>query len=256
MNKGVLMQIQHPPAMPFGPQRGYPIQNGCYTFSGADPFVNQVVLNASLHGTPGSRVFTDVSRAPKQLIPYGRTHVSSLQSVLKESSAYFQGSNDWIEIADSDDLSFISSNFTIEAWIYQLSSSATSVILARNDGSYPSGFEFTLYVNPGQILGFGFYGTSFQGAEAGSAFALNTWHHVAVVRIGSAFTLYRNGIAVASFTSSQSLRNTSARTTIGRDYETLQNGRFFNGFISDVRCTLYPRYAGSFVPPAIPFSAG
>jgi hypothetical protein len=255
MNNGLLTQQPHPPGMPYGLQELSTPKMGSYGLTGFDPYAGLVRLNVSLKGTMGSRVFIDTSSKPKQLSPNGRVHVTTTQSAAEGSSTFFGGSIDWIETADDDELSYGLQDFTIECWIYQVSSSSASIICAKNDGAFPGAYEYAFYINPGQILGFGFYGTSFQGAQSSTAYALNTWHHVAVVRSGSNFAIYRNGSSVANFVSSQSLRNTNTRFTIGRDYEAGQGGRFFNGFISDLRVTARARYTSNFPPPVGPFPA-
>jgi len=74
-----------------------------------------------------------------------------------------------------------------------------------------------------------------------------TWTHVALVRNGSVFTPYINGVAGNTTTSAATLTTSTLPLIIGA---TGAGTSPFNGYIDDLRITKgYARYTSNFSPP-------
>ena len=81
----------------------------------------------------------------------------------------------------------------------------------------------------------------------------NTWYHIAAVRAGSTITLYINGIAGATVTSSATLGRSDYNLWLGAQHS---GGPvyYFNGYVDDVRITNgVARYLYNFSPPNAAF---
>jgi hypothetical protein len=121
-------------------------------------------------------------------------------------SMYFDGTGDYLSIADHADLDMGSSDFTIEGWYYPVVTPGGSngLLSKRANSSEANGI----------LIYFGGTSTgqpSLLVAQSGS-WAINTassitfktgqWNHFAIVRNGTSFKLYINGKAGVSVTSS------------------------------------------------------
>jgi hypothetical protein len=165
-------------------------------------------------------------------------------------STYFDGTGDYLSTTGAGLTA--SGNFTVEAWIY-ITAGGTAGGFVNTQGASTSGIF--LGMSSANILTFKL------GSDSGGftvtdivALPLNTWIHVAGVRIGNTLTLYKNGVSVGS---TGSVTNTAVSTTavVGRYYSDY-NGFYFNGYISDARIvTGTAVYTTTFTPPATPLTA-
>ena len=179
----------------------------------------------------------------------GNAQVSSAQAKFGTTSAYFDGSGDYLSMPSSPSLILGSSNFTAEAWFYAPSTvSSTQQIMGSWDGS--STLSWTVGLGATNKVLFvisttGAYNPAFDIIST-ATFSTGTWNHLAFVRNGSAFNLYLNGVSVASLTNSSALYSYPQGTKIGGN----TNSQWFNGYLDDVRITRgYARYTANFTPP-------
>jgi len=76
-----------------------------------------------------------------------------------------------------------------------------------------------------------------------------SWHHVAVVRNGSAWVIYIDGTSRGTGTWSGTIADIASGPYIGADQ---YYGRAYTGYIDDFRITKgYARYTSNFTPPAL-----
>lgn len=121
----------------------------------------------------------------------------------------FDGSTHYGTLTSGSNFTFGTGDFTLEAWYYPNVSYATGNGYILDLGA--NGTRLQLYYNQifltlqSQVLSCG--GTAGQGVTSGS------WYHVIGTRIGSAVTLYLNGVSIGSGTSSASLSDSGG--TIG-----------------------------------------
>lgn len=115
--------------------------------------------------------------------------------------------------------------FTIAAWVRPTQVTGFATILAR--GNFSDGYEFR--INSSGALQ---YVAEGPGVNInGGAFTINTWHHVAVTRLGNVFTMYLDARSVGTQTLSVTIANT-ADTRIGYRSD---NNLAWIGQIDDVR---------------------
>jgi hypothetical protein len=157
----------------------------------------------------------------------------------------FNGSTDYLTAPFSPSLSFGSSNFTIETWIYfsTLPSNTWYTIYAygntnglpriilyfdtRTSQSSP-GLRFTI-INSGGTTILDFNGGGTSGWNSG------VWYYVAITRNANTWTLYRNGSSIGTTTNSSAV---PAVTNGGAYIGVEPSGvAFFNGSIQDLRIT-------------------
>jgi hypothetical protein len=172
-------------------------------------------------------------------------------------SGYFDGSGDFLTVANNSALQLGSSNFTVESWVYYTNANATNQRIFNNGSSAVSTLQFVFVVRADYQLTFSY---SFNGSTSNplvtsgltAAFWLNQWHHVAAVRNGSNLTVYIDGVSVATTTISSALHATSAPLYIG----TLASSEFWFGYISNARIVKGTAvYTSNFTPPTTPLTA-
>jgi hypothetical protein len=216
-----------------------------------DPSFSNVSLLLHGNGTNGSTTITDSGPSPKTVTAFDGAQISTAQSKFGGSSILFDGNNDYILPAASDDFAFGALPFTVECWVYLNGASASSRCIWGFGPSDTNSFElFSDYIGNTKIT-FHIYG----GSSIVAPTTLNNqWVHVAVVRegIGSLQTkMYINGVIAgsATFSSDSPIRNMS----IGRGYFNV-NTAYFNGWVDDFRVTKgIARYTANFTPPDAPF---
>lgn len=193
----------------------------------------------------------DVSVRPFSLFSPSAAYSTSTNG----GSGYFDGTTDWLQIANNAAFNLGSSDFTIEAWVYPTTSGVDRIIISKNAGSFSTGFEWNLDINTANKLLFNGYGTGYFEFVSTGTIAINCWTHVAAVRNGSTVTLYINGVSDGSGTP-QTYRTTTSAVAVGRDLETGGSGRYFTGYISNVRVVKGTAvYTSNFTPPTSPLTA-
>jgi len=163
-------------------------------------------------------------------------------------STYFDGTGDYLSIADDATLRFGTGEFTVECWIYMNSLSRT-VFIDKYDGTSASWqLQYRDYNNVNHIAfstNAGHYATT-----PSDEIETNTWYHVAVVRDSSNnVKIYIDGVEKGSSSSyTQDLNGTSA-LNIGVQTYNIAAG-YMNGYISDVRIVKgVAVYTSAFTPP-------
>ena len=181
----------------------------------------------------------------KPFSPFSRSAEYSIAS--NGGSVYFNGSTDYLSVADNAAFAFGTGDFTIEAWIYP---TATAVFPIVSKGvSASTGFAFAL----GTTNKLNFLittGTSASPTIASTATVLlNVWTHVAVVRSGTTVTMYINGVADGTGTYATNLTTASILYVgIARDVTT-----YGTGYLSNVRVIKGTAlYTTTFTPPTTP----
>jgi len=173
------------------------------------------------------------------------------------TSMALDGTDDYIGITSSDDLKFGTGDFTIDMWVNPtVISSDYNVMAGASDGSSYN-WMFSAGTGDGsgdQYKKFHFY-SSLAGVSLcdSSVLTINNWTHVAVVRSGNTWTLYKNGVSVATATSSSSFDPTYQLRIGGLYY---YNAAMFHGYIDEVRISKgIARWTANFTPPTSAYTA-
>ncbi len=169
----------------------------------------------------------------------------------------FDGTDDYLQLADSTDFDFGTSDFTIECFARPNTPGSAQyyslVMKADASATYAgSTWWWALYGQTnGTSLGYMYlYDGSTYKLLQGSALSNGKWHHIAVVRDGDTARLYHNGVQVDSTSVSGWTMNTCSNAVrIGTD----GGGNYdMNGGISNVRIVngtcLYPNGTTFTVP--------
>jgi len=192
-------------------------------------------------------------------LPFAPYDAQEYSAADHSGSMYFDGTGDYLSIADHADLDMGSSDFTIEGWYYPVVTPGGSngLLSKRANSSEANGI----------LIYFGGTSTgqpSLLVAQSGS-WAINTassitfktgqWNHFAIVRNGTSFKLYMNGKAGVSVTSSITVTDNGHPLIIGTMGADGSNV-LAESNISDFRVVKGTAvYTADFTPPTAPLTA-
>jgi hypothetical protein len=215
-----------------------------------DTYFENVILLLHGDGTNGGQnnTFIDSSNNNFTMTRTGNTTQGSFNPYGNLWSNYFDGTDDYLSVADNAALRPGAGAFTIEAWIYRNALGADHTIFAKGGASTGVVFQVT----SGNILRFTHTTTNIDSTGTISA---GTWTHVAVVREGTGTNqtkLYINGTNDGQGTISTDFTQTE-EVRIGTDRSAAAD---FSGYISNLRLVKGTAvYTGNFAPPASPLTA-
>jgi alpha-tubulin suppressor-like RCC1 family protein len=193
-----------------------------------------------------------------QPVQLGISQTTTVSTYTTLYSTYFNGVSDTITIADNATLELGASNFTIECWIFPLSTTASQSIINKvATGSVVGSYDLRLNTNGTLNL---LLATSSGVAWASNVNTTGTvtfgnWNHVAWVRnTGGVFNCYINGVsAITQYTTNITLVDEATTTNIGANGNGTSNP--FTGYLSNVRITKgQALYTANFTPSTTPLT--
>jgi hypothetical protein len=194
--------------------------------------------------------------------PFGET-VSTISNYTwsansYSASGYFDGTGDYLTVADNAALQVGSSNFTFEAWVYHStlpSSGNYKTLWAKRPTTASYGGSCLVIDSSGNYLFFVASNSStwgLSGSSTGHVVSLNNWTHLAMVRSGNNLILYKNGIAGTTVTLNFTVYDSGAFTLMAGAAD---GGQALDGYISNFRLLKGTAlYTGPFIPPAAPLT--
>jgi hypothetical protein len=208
-----------------------------------------------MDGSNNSTVFTDYGPSARTVTANGNAKLSTTQSKFGGSSAVFDGTGDFLTVANSDAFDFGSGDFAIEAWIYIAANANADVDGNRgaticntwNTGATTiSGWIFGVMGNT-TTTGVGLQLDSWNAGNATlfratASISQSAWHHVAASVVGGTRRIYLDGGLV---TNTQTIAVGSGYTQVNSTGNNLRIGNSqninypleFNGYIDDLRIT-------------------
>ena len=225
-----------------------------------DPNFNQVSLLLNGDGTDGGQnnTYTDSSSSGHTITPAGTIEQGSVSPFGDNWSNYLDGTVEHLQLPVNSTLSFGAADFTIEGWMN----------VASIDGTYRCfysvGSTVQIYARNGTIECYfndtdntsGYIVVNLQGPA--SSITANTWHYFTVVRNGTTFTAYVDGVAGTPITGVTAAVGTSARGAVVGNIQN-SGGTFqypFTGYISNLRIVKGTAlYTSAFTPPTEPLTA-
>jgi len=185
----------------------------------------------------------------------GGAQIDTAQFKFGQSSILFDGSGDYLTLADSADWDFGSGDFTIDFWVRfnSFQASGYQMLVTRWTAAKISWIVLHYNTISDRWLHFG-YSTN---GSSGSYFnwnwdpALNTWYHVTIVRNGNDCKGFVNGVQVGSTgdLSGVTMFSTDTGIYIGQSTD-LTSGFELNGWLDDIRISKgIARWTSAFTPP-------
>lgn len=205
-----------------------------------------VVLLLACDGTNGSTTFTDESPSAKTVTVFGNAQVSTAQSKFGGASAKFDGTGDYLSLANSPDWD-VAGDYTAEFWFRTDVASGASFTKGIA-GTGPAGAGWAVGHYQGK-MSLRIKSTSYDGA---GTIATNTWYHVALVWNGASFKCYLDGVEIYSGTAEAI--DTSSALIIG-NFSPIDANRYLQGYVDDVCLQDTAVYTANFTPPTLSHAA-
>jgi glucose/arabinose dehydrogenase/chitodextrinase len=156
------------------------------------------------------------------------------------SGITLDGTNDYLEIANSPTVNLSGNAMSFSAWILPLGGGGDQAVFAKGyNGSMTSPFyQYAMELRGGSFLPVFLVGTSsgLKEADMGSALTQGQWSHLAVVFNGAQATFYVNGAVRSTVPIAASMVQRDTPLRLGAD---AGPGQYLKGSIDDVR--LYNR---------------
>jgi hypothetical protein len=192
------------------------------------------------------------SASGNNLETVGNAQVSTTQAKWSTTSMAFDGTGDWLPAQRRQTLNFGTGSFTIEGWINVASIDATYQCILSIGAPvqiYARSGTIEVYFNDSDDTA-----TYIVNGQTGPASSItaNTWAHFAVVRNGTTFTTYVNGVGGTAATGVSAAVFYSANAPIVGAY--VGGATPLTGYIDDLRITNgYARYTSNFTAPTAAF---
>lgn len=249
-----------PPSQPF--QDPQPVASSSSSFAG-DPYLSKVWAIAHFDAPEGSTSFSDGSPNGRTISAdgygYGTPIVASTAMKRFGSSSAFFPPNPgyYFRFIQVDFPQSLNGDFAIECWFrpttYQAISGGhqsifSSIYMHRYGVAMDSSGLLGLWIGNASNSSWGVA----NGLLGQNPVSLNSWNHIALVRSGSAISVYLNGQVEVQVDPGTASSISSYNLAIG--YWPDNTRPINNGYIDEFRATIgLARYTASFQPPASPF---
>lgn len=206
-----------------------------------------------LHRHGDNCVFFVLPNSPSPTDEYSGNYGVQLGGAFVDESGQFMsfdGSGDWFGFASPQTLD-ITSDWTLECHAKDIAATDAGAIIGRGTTAGGAG-RWALFLS-GSSGNVAFYADDLTGAaivDANSVVAADgNWRHIAVVRNGSNWYLFKDGVQVDTGTQSGTAGTTSSALNIGADAVSASS-RTIAGKVSRVKITRAALWTSGFTPPA------
>ncbi len=219
-----------------------------------DPYFKNTVLLLSGEGLnlAQNNTFLDSSSNNFTITRTGNVSQGSHSPLGGNWSVGFNGSTDYITTSVGSNING-TGDYTIEFWVYiqgTLSTTDSTSFFDSRPANNTAGVFIGIIYNTSAYISVAENASAY--ITSNTAYAKNTWTHIAVVRSGTSVTLYQNGVSVGTATNSSN--HTCATYFIGKGY--WSGAPILNGFISNFRILKGTAlYSSSFTPSKSPLTA-
>ena len=221
------------------------------TLAGQKEFGNDAYTKLLLHFDDTRFMDASIGGTPRVATPCGASINTSIKK-FGTSSLYFPGGNaSYMFVKNTPDFDFGSGDFTVDWWEYRLSSTLSSASFRRQADNAVQGFLLNHATNDGRYQTYmSSNGSSWDiaGGPICGSIDLNVWVHYAVVRNGSTFYHFKNGVQTATWSSSAALLAAPANQLLTLGH---WSGVGFHGYMDEIRISKgIARWTTNFTPPS------
>lgn len=226
-----------------------------------DPYFADVSLLLHMEGADESTTFTDSSDIGHTVTAAGNAQIDTSTSPYASgtSCGLFDGTGDYLEIADDSSLDFGTGDFTVEGWVRAASFASVPFLWHKFGAGSGANAGWFIEIDASNI--YAGKGVASAGADyAAFACSLSTgvWYYIAITRTGNTLECFLGGTSLGVFTPggggiAGNFDNTSPMV-LGGGGASFFTSNNLNGQLADWRVTKgVRRYTSNFTPPSAPF---
>jgi hypothetical protein len=205
-----------------------------------------------MNGTDGSTSFIDSSASTHTVTATGDAQIDTAQSKFGGASGLFDGSGDYLSLADSSDWYFGTGDFTIDFWVRWDGAPGSRQDLCGQIGDSYNKWYFCWQAGGYLELYVKVSGSTKIDVKAMWNPSTATCYHIAIVRYGTTFKIFVDGVDKPSSggTDSDAMPDIASELKIG----TAEIA--FKGWIDEFRISkgIAP-WTAAFTPPAFEYTA-
>ncbi|TSA28581.1 hypothetical protein D4R71_00315 [bacterium] len=185
----------------------------------------------------------------------GTAQLDTAQKVFGTASMLFDGDSDYCTVPDHADWHFGAGNFTIDfrAKINSLAADGTFVSQGTDGDNY-----WRLYARSNGSIELRHYvvdENTITCVSAAAVITTDTYYHIALVRNGTDYRIYVDGVSVANVTDSDDWADYTGPLSIGVLNYVAGQSTYFNGWIDEFRVSKgIARWTENFTKPASAYS--
>ena len=230
---------------------GESITSGNYL--GSTTTDSQTVLLLHGDGTDGSTTFTDSSASARTVTVNGNVQIDTAQSVFGTGSILFDGTGDYLSVADSNDWNFGTDNFMVELRARFNSLASNQCFISQTSEDTLNQISFT-YVSSGDYLDVSITssGVEVLRFKTGAlSFSINTWYSILFSRNGNTWYIIINGES-KTLTKYQGFYSATCPNVVGLlNIGATNSGtaNFMNGWLDEIRIVKGRASIPIFTPP-------
>lgn len=237
-----------------------------YTAAFTPPTAPLTAITNTVLLTCNSGSFWDQSANNYQLTAFGNITpaqdnpwISTGDSAPSTGSVTFDGSSDYLNVANSTVLDLTSGDWTCEGWFWATAWKAGDTWVFGKDGQSGVTYEqYCVHINSSRKLvgavGSGASGAGEQKVIGTTTVQLGCWYHFAFVKSGTTLYLFLNGKLETSATQTFTMTHGTYPLRVGGQNNT--TGQDWQGAIGDLRIVKGTAlYTAAFTPPTAPLTA-
>jgi len=209
-----------------------------------------LLLSSAIPDTTTSAI-TDASPNQFLISTAGEVSPSPFNPYGSNRSNYFDGSGDYLSYGTNAAFTFSTGDFTVEAWVYITAATNFNIF---NVGGTATGSYSLYWLGSVQKFESTRYGDAAGSGKTTNTYSLNTWYHIAAVRLGGTAKIYINGVEDTGATYSMG-NITATAAESGRIWQ-LTSTSTASGYISNLRVVNGTAvYTSNFTPSTSPLTA-
>lgn len=218
-----------------------------------DPDFADVVSLMHFEGADASTTFTDTITRTWSV--GNDAQIDTAQFKYGSASGRFDGVGDYITTPNTLNLNFGTNDFTIEWFMRFNDKSGFQTIMSKGYNSPSGGWLVQTGNGDGKLSFYTYPLGTLVAIETTGTVNDNQWYHIALVRSGTTFTIYRDGVSVASGTCADDFNDNINQLVIGGGNSAGNlNVLSYNGWMDEFRITNgVARYTATFTPPTQAF---
>jgi hypothetical protein len=213
---------------------------GFANYAGVGPVVSRTVMLMHFDGTTPAAVATDTQGHPFTVHGVAGTHQTDTVK-FGNGSYWGNASGAYFSTPDAPNL-HLTNDLTIEFWLWF--SVASGAVVSKGNAKV----HYNTTSHQMEVIG-----DSGAVILAGTVPNATPWFAVAVVKKGNTWTMYSNGTAVATATSSDTFGVNTSQLVIGNDAATSFASEIV-GYVDELRISGIARYTANYTPATTAFT--